>query len=173
MSRKIKIVKIDSNYCDYLRKFNNKVPYNEGIKELRPFIDILFIIGDYEYFVPLSSPKIKHKSLKNTIDLLKINDGIYGVVNFNNMIPVESNNYINYYLSSDNKDKDEIKIINLLRNQLRWLTSNRKEIMNKSRLLYNLYKNDKLPDNVKCRCCNFPLLEDKCDKYIDQNKCSS
>ena len=41
----------------------------------------------------------------------------------------------------------------------------KKEIMTKSRLLYNLYKNDKLPKNVKERCCNFILLEEKCKDY--------
>ena len=25
----LKIVKVDSNYCDYLRKFDNKVAYNK------------------------------------------------------------------------------------------------------------------------------------------------
>ena len=75
MYKKIKIVKVNSNYCDYLRKFDNKVVYNVGNKELRPFVGILFKIDKCEYFAPLSSPKEKHKKLKNTIDLLKINNG--------------------------------------------------------------------------------------------------
>lgn len=145
MNKKIRIVKVESEYCDYLRMFDNKVPYNVGVKELRPFIGILFMIGDCEYFAPLSSPKDKHKLLKNMIDLLKINDGIYGVVNFNNMIPVKCDSYVEFDLNIDNKNNDEIMRVNLLRNQLRWLTANRDEIMNKSRLLHNLYKNDKLP----------------------------
>lgn len=37
--------------------------------------------------------------------------------------------------------------------------------MTKSKLLYNLYKNKKLPKNVENRCCNFPLLEKKCKEY--------
>lgn len=32
MYKKFKIVKVDSNYCDYLRTFDNKVPYNAGQK---------------------------------------------------------------------------------------------------------------------------------------------
>ena len=55
------IVKIDINYCNYLRKFDNKVAYNSGKKELRPFIGILFKVGKIDYFAPLSSPKNKHK----------------------------------------------------------------------------------------------------------------
>ena len=37
----LKIVKVDSDYCDYLRKFDNKVAYNKFEKELRPFIGVL------------------------------------------------------------------------------------------------------------------------------------
>ena len=167
MYKSFKIVKVDSKYCDYLRKFDNKVSYNAGSKDLRPFIGVLFVVFDYEYFAPLSSPKTKHKLLKNTLDLLKINDGEYGVINFNNMIPVNKNNYIEFDLNKKTDDKNEMFRLNLLRNRLRWLTANRKEVMTKSKLLYNLYKNKKLPKNVEDRCCNFPLLEDRCKEYKD------
>lgn len=36
----LKIVRVNSDYCDYLRKFDNKVAYNKNEKELRPFIGI-------------------------------------------------------------------------------------------------------------------------------------
>lgn len=165
MYRNLRIVKIDSKYCDYLRKFDNKVVYNAGEKELRPFIGILFMIGKIEYFAPLSSPKVKHKSLKNTLDLIKINNGEYGIINFNNMIPVKNNNYSEFDLNEKTEDIKKKNRIELLNNQLRWLTQNKKEIYVKSKLLYTLYKNNKLPSNVRIRCCNFPLLEEKCIKY--------
>jgi len=34
----LRIVRVNSDYCDYLRKFDNKVAYNKYEKELRPFI---------------------------------------------------------------------------------------------------------------------------------------
>ena len=165
MYKKLRIVKVDSLYCNYLRKYDNKVSYNAGIKDLRPFIGVLFMIGKCEYFAPLSSPKPKHKSLRNTLDLIKINNGELGVVNFNNMLPVTSNNYIEFDLDKKTNKKSEMFRIELLRNQLRWLSANKKEINNKSKLLYNLYKTNKLPKNVRDRCCNFPLLEEKCKEY--------
>lgn len=165
MYKKLRIVKVASLYCNYLRKYDNKVSYNAGIKDLRPFIGVLFMIGKCEYFAPLSSPKPKHKSLRNTLDLIKINNGELGVVNFNNMIPVTCNNYIEFDLDKKTNKKSEMFRIELLRNQLRWLSANKKEINNKSKLLYNLYKTNKLPKNVRDRCCNFPLLEEKCKEY--------
>ena len=169
MYKKFKIVKIDSNYCDFLRQYDKRVCYNAGNKDLRPFIGVLFTVNNFEYFAPLSSPKPKHIKLKNTLDLIKINDGVYGVVNFNNMIPVMKNNYKEFNLNKKAKNEDEQFRIQLLKNQLRWLTSNKKEIYQKSSILYNLYKNDKLPDNVKNRCCNYPLLEEKCLEYNKKN----
>ena len=165
MYNSFKIVRVDSKYCDYLRTFDNKVPYNAGKKELRPFIGILFMVEKYEYFAPLSSPKPKHKTLRNTLDLIKINKGIYGVINFNNMIPVNSDNYIEFDLNKHSSNKKEMERIELLNNQLRWLTSNKKDVINKSKLLYKLYNNQKLHKNVMNRCCNFKLLEQKCKNY--------
>ena len=55
MNEKLRIVKIDSNYCNYLREYDKRVVYNMGEKELRPFVGILFKINDLEYFAPLST----------------------------------------------------------------------------------------------------------------------
>ena len=44
MYKNIRIVKVDSSYCDYLRQYDERVPYNYKNKELRPFIGILFEI---------------------------------------------------------------------------------------------------------------------------------
>lgn len=81
------------------------------------------------------------------------------------MIPVTKDDYEIFDLNKKSNDKKEIFRIELLKNQLRWLTTNRKEIYTKSKLLYSLYKTGKLPKNVKDRCCNFILLEEKCKLY--------
>ena len=87
MNSNFKIVKIDSDYWYYLRYFDKRVCFNAGVKDLRPFIGVLFIVEGHEYYAPLSSPKPKHKHLKNTLDLVKIDNGRLGVVNLNNMLP--------------------------------------------------------------------------------------
>ena len=165
MNEKLRIVKIDSNYCNYLREYDKRVIYNMGEKELRPFVGILFKINDLEYFAPLSSPKPKHLKMKNSIDFFKIKDGELGAVNFNNMIPVNKKDYS--FLDLDNKPKNvaEIKYQKLLKEQINWLNENYIQVKNKSYKLYNLYKNDKLGSNIKSRCCNFTLLEEISDTY--------
>lgn len=165
MIRNFKIVKIDYKYCDYLRQFDNKVSYNAGSKELRPFIGILFLVDKYEYFAPLSSPKLKHIHMKNNLDIVKIDGGRYGVVNFNNMIPVTSKNYELFDLKKTPKDTYELKRQNLLKSQLLWLNKNIKSVKAKAINLYEKYKNNRLNEKIKSRCCNFLLLEEKCKEY--------
>ncbi len=161
----LKIVRVNSDYCDYLRKFDNRVSYNKYEKELRPFIGILFKINSCEYFAPLSSPKEKHKKMKNTVDFFKIKNGELGAVNFNNMIPVNENNYSLVDLNKETLTISELKYQKLLREQLDWLNANYIQVKNKSQKLYQLYITGKLSENIKSRCCNFMLLEKRCLEY--------
>lgn len=165
MYRNLKIVRVDSHYCDFLRTFDFKVSYNAGFKELRPFIGVLFKINDCEYFAPLSSPKVKHKRLKNTLDMIKIKDGEYGVINFNNMIPVKPDNYELFDLNKVPDNTPELKRQQLLKSQLLWLNKNIKFVKGKAIKLYDKYCDNCLPDRIVQRCCNFTLLEEKCNEY--------
>lgn len=165
MILKLKMVRVNSEYCDYLREYDNKVSYNKYEKELRPFIGILFKIETCEYFAPLASPKPKHKKMKNSIDFFKIKNGELGAVNFNNMIPVKEDNYSLVDLDKEALTVVELKYQKLLREQLNWLNANYYQIKNKAFKLYQMYISDKLPENIRERCCNFKLLEEKCIEY--------
>lgn len=162
------IVQVDYRYCNYLRKFDDKVPFNSGIKRNRPFIGVLFNVGMLEYFVPLSSPKEKHIKMKNTIDFIKISDGKLGAINFNNMIPVNKDCYIELKLFDKIKNESEYKYHHMLYLQLLWLNRNYEIIVKKAKKLYLSYKNNKLNKNIYERCCNYPLLEEKCNQYKNE-----
>ena len=165
MIRNFRIVKVDCDYCDYLRKFDSKVMYNAGSKELRPFIGILFSVAGMEYFAPLSSPKTKHLNMKNNIDMIKIDSGRLGVINFNNMIPVNKKNYELFDLNSKPTTTSELNRQNLLKSQLHWLNKNIESVKGKAIKLYERYKDNTLNESIKNRCCNFILLEEKCSEY--------
>lgn len=165
MIKNLKVARIESQYCDYLRKYDNKVSYNKNEKELRPFVGLLFKINDCEYFAPLSSPKLKHRKMKNTIDFMKIQDGELGAVNFNNMIPVRKNNYSVINLNRKNLSKSELRYQDLLKDQYNWLNEHYNQVQNRSYRLYRLYNNKQLSESIASRCCNFKLLEEKCELY--------
>ena len=160
-----KLVKVDYKYCDYLRKYDNRVAYNKDKKELRPVVGVLFEFNDMEYFAPLTSPRPKHLRMKNTIDFLRIDGGKLGAINFNNMIPVTVDNYSLVDLNKKVNSVSERKYQKLLREKLDWLNENYTQIKNKSFKLYKLYNDKRLSSNIMDRCCDFKLLEEKCIIY--------
>lgn len=165
MAKQLLLVKIDTEYCNYLRKYDDKVPYNFEEKESRPFIGILLEVNGCTYYAPLSSPKAKYIKLKNKLDFLKINNGKLGVINFNNMIPVTKNNVIVINLNNKDLNDYEKKYFSLLKEQLYWLNRNNDKLYSRANKLYNKYIDNTLNESIKARCCNFKLLEDKCIEY--------
>ena len=161
----LKIVVLDYEYCDYLRKFDCHVPYNNCDKKLRPYVGILFVVNNCEYFAPLSSPKAKHINMKDYVDFIKIQNGELGVVNFNNMIPVKKSNYSLIDLDKDERLLENRKYQIMIKKQSWWLKDNFLLVQKKAIRLYQLYENKHLNKRVMDRCCNFKLLEEKCSSY--------
>lgn len=158
---------IKNEYACALSKLDSKVMNCFFQKDKRPFIGILFMIEDIKYIAPLSSPKSKHKTMKNNIDFLKIANGDLGVINFNNMIPVKME-YITKIVTNEDAKKEDSKYIVLLNKQLSWINKreNAAKIINKAKKLRDKYINDTLPMNIKNRCVNFVKLE----KYLLNEK---
>ena len=163
------LVRLDSKYCDYLRRFDKKVPYNYDKKELRPFIGVLFEVNNCKYFAPLSSPKPKHKIMKTALDFLKIANGDLEAINFNNMLPVTDKNIIKLDLDKECTTKTEEKYIKMLKEQIFWLNRNDDKLYGRSKKLYDKYLNGTLNESIAERCCNFKLLEEKCIEYNKLN----
>ncbi len=162
---KLILVRLDSNYCNYLRLFDNKVPYNYKEKELRPFVGALLQVNNFMYFAPLSSPKPKHLKLRAKLDFLKIDNGKLGAINFNNMIPVTTKNIIPIDLDKKSLNIADEKYRKLLKEQLLWLNRNKVKLYNRAKKLYYKYTSGTLNYKMANRCCNFKLLEEKCLEY--------
>lgn len=158
----------DSDYCDYLREKDPNVPYTMDEKSHRPFIGIVLQIDNYHYYAPLSSPKPKHSNMKNQLDFIKIEKGIYGVINLNNMIPIHPSclTKVELYIPQE-ADKNEKAYHNLLNNQLDWCNKNQQKITRQAAKLYYMIMNGKAKDNLIHRCCDFRLDE---KLYIDYCK---
>lgn len=162
---KLILVRLDENYCNYLRNYENKIPYNYDSKKLRPFVGVLFKIRNMMYFAPLSSPKEKHLKMKEKLDFFKLDSGRLGAINFNNMIPVTDKNIIYIDLNAKNLTKQEIKYNKLLQEQIFWLNRNCSKLYERSKKLYDKYIDGTLNLSIKMRCCDFKLLEEKCIEY--------
>lgn len=125
-------------------------------KENRPFLGIIILIGGQKYCIPLTSPKKKFENMKSQIDFIKIFDHnsrhpeysskIIGILNLNNMIPV--NNSV-------------ISKVNLKLNP-------HDTIINRANKVYSLITD--FPDknrNLTKRCVDFNKLEQILAQYSD------
>ncbi len=158
-------VLVDSAYCDYLRKTDPCVPYTQDAKSSRPFVGVLLTVDSTCYYAPLSSPKPKHTKMKNQTDLTKIDGGTYGVINFNNMIPIPPQTASRV----DVNTIQDIKYQQLLVNQLSWCNAHRQEIRDKAERLYNLIKSGSAREELVKRCCNFVADEMAMNEYCRKN----
>ena len=138
-------------------------------KSTRPFIGVIVICDTKQYCVPLSSPKEKHKSMKNDVDFSKILDSdgkLIGVLNFNNMIPVRDDVIDRLDIKIHPKDTPAVKHYkNLLIDQLTFCRQNQEAIISKANKLYRLIKQGKPSALLKRRCCKFSELEKVLDKF--------
>jgi len=103
--------------------------------------------------------------MKNGKDFRKINNGIYGAINFNNMIPVLDS----VLMEIDIINIPDVKYRRLLQNQYNYIKADREGILRIARNLRKLIFEDEknlseYEKIVKKRCCDLPLLE---SKYLD------
>ena len=86
---------VDKKYINYLTQVDSRVGYVEYGERLKLHVGILLTIGDFHYYVPISSAKPKHQKMSNSLDFHKLQDEstgyLYAVLNINNMIPVPDN----------------------------------------------------------------------------------
>jgi protein AbiQ len=164
----LKFFTVNNVYCEFLRKVDPCVPYIYDDKNTRPFVGIVLTVSGFDYFAPLTSPKPKHRSMKNQTDFLKINGGIWGAINFNNMIPIHPICLAEVdmnILATDDKAESDYK--NLLVNQLSWCNANKDRIITQAEKLYHVIVAGKARPELAKRCCNFPLDEEQYRKYCE------
>lgn len=172
--QRLNLYLIDIKYIRNLAKADDHVmsvsPQIE--KESRPFVGIVVICGLHKYCVPLSSPKPKHASMKNDVDFTKIMDQekLIGVLNFNNMIPVNENCIKALNLKITIYDDIQTKQYKKLAvKQLEWCRQNQESIVKKANKLYNMVLSGKANVSLKKRCCNFQKLENILLKWKKEN----
>lgn len=159
----MKFYHIKEDFITYLRQFDTKVAENK--KQTRPYVGIVLEVNSVKYYAPFSSPKPKHKKMKNGKDFRKINNGLYGAINFNNMIPVLDSALIEI----DIANIADVKYRRLLQNQYNSIKADEKGILktaeNLRKLIFGAETNLSAYDKViKQRCCDLVLLE---EKYIE------
>lgn len=163
---RLRLYRIDVKYVrDLAHVDDNVMSVSPQMKKAnRPFVGIVIVNGDRRYCIPLSSPKPKHESMRNGRDFTKVFDPkgrLIAVLNFNNMIPVNSEVVSAIDLgirASDSADDRAYKF--LMRNQIEWCNAHADEIVRKANKLYAIVTEqpEKYHGLVK-RCCDFKRME--------------
>ena len=156
----IRFIRVESDYLSHLRQYNKHVYLDPT--HTRPFVGVLLIVDQYNYYAPLSSPKPKFDRISaNALDIFKIRDGKLGVINLNNMIPVPVIAIIAYDIAVEPDEKYRL----LLQAQIRELNRNSREILRKANTLHKLVTSRKAPENLLSRCGDFTVLERAATQY--------
>lgn len=162
----MELYKVDIEYYNYLHYYEPKIPYLEDEKENRPFVGVILNVNGKNFFAPLTSPKKKHLIMKDMQDFLKIDGGNLGGINLNNMMPIPKCYLEKINLSTLKDEKYKI----MLKKQIRWINQNNLRIHNRARNLYYLILNGHTTEQLQKRCCNFKLLERRCDDFMKKHE---
>ena len=166
---------VDKKYINYLTQFDSHVGYVEYGERSKLHVGTLLTIGNFHYYVPISSAKPKHQKMSNSLDFHKLQDEstryLQAVLNINNMIPVPDNcltqlkyNQIDCFRSFKS-DKEKTDYIYLLQKEKFLIDNIQNTLQNKAMKLYQ--KCIAKPDSsLAARCCNFKMLEEKGLSYL-------
>ena len=160
---KFKLYTIDDRYIKYLKMYDKKVSHNyDHNVNKKPYVGIVYEDKDnHKFFAPLSSPKERHKRMSNfMVDCIKLDEGKLGVINLNNMIPVNDGflNPIIIPLEDEREkfSKDEQEYIGLLEDQLKIINST--PMLKKIKRNANKMFNNQVSDRVKMRSTDIDKL---------------
>lgn len=180
MKKRLHFYTVDIKYIRNLSKKDDNVrsvsPQIQ--KNRRPLVGLLVMVNGRNYCAPLSSPKPKHENMKNGADFLKIKDGnaqnakVIGVINLNNMIPVDRSVISVLDLHIRPTDTVENRYYKgLLNDQLDWCNENMDLIIRKAQKLYETVTKpkEKTSKLLLKRCCDFKKLENVLDSYISDS----
>ena len=141
---RLNLYTLDMKYVrDLARADDNVMSVSPQVqKQGRPFVGVVVVCDQRSYCIPLSSPKPKHEHMRNSLDFSRILDKrgrLIGVLNLNNMIPVDASVIRRIDLTQRPGDSAETRRYKALMNdQLDWCNENRNVIARKANKLYAL-----------------------------------
>lgn len=159
----LRIYKVEDKYIRYLNSRDDKVQYNKGAK--RPYVGVVFTFAGYQYFVPMESPKPNHVNIKPGKHIVKLDNGRYGLLGFNNMIPVHKDALIEYDINSEK----DLKYKALLQRQVTICNRIKADILNHAQMTYFDVTTGKNKFLIGISC-DFKKLEQACNSYNPNHK---
>jgi len=158
----LKIYRVSDKYIYFLKSRDSRVQENKNRR--RPYVGVVLCVGEFQYFVPMESPKPNHAKIKPGRHILKLDGGSLGLLGFNNMIPIHPDALISFDINAE-PDKQYAE---LLRRQASFINRHKAEVYARASQTYYSVVNKK-NDFLLSICCNFKKLEKACKQY-DPNR---
>ena len=177
----MRLYSVSDKYINYLRNSYPRIYSNKEDSRVhtRKYLGAVIELSGYKYYIPLSSPKLKHdyvmidgekKIRKNSLIVIRItekngdNEELKGTLQIGTMIPVSETELIEYDVNNEN-DTD---YKNLIWSELEYIRKHEKKIIKNAKILYSKKANGS-QDKVVKYCLDFKGVEKLCDKWIAGN----
>jgi len=154
----LRIYRISDQYIRFLNSRDSRVQYNKGAR--RPYVGVVFNFGGFRYFVPMESPKPNHANIKPGKHIIKLAGGKYGLLGFNNMVPVHKDALIEFDFDAEPDEKYR----ELLKRQASLCNRIKADILNHAQMTYFDVVNNRNKFLVRISC-DFKKLETACKQY--------
>lgn len=175
----LKLYEISEEYISYLRSFDTLVfsAKEDDRNHTRKYLGIVYTINNYNYYIPLSSPKNTDYQIINgqkqicqsIIPIIRItamsSDGkpeLKGTLKLSNMIPVPASELILY----DFEHESDQRYKSLIHKELLFIRKSKKKIMQYAKVIYKQKTESALTIGYLNNTVNFSLLEQKHDDFI-------
>lgn len=179
----LKLYEISEEYIAYLRSFGRLVfsAKEEDRIHTRKYLGIVHTINNYDYYIPLSSPKNtdyqiingKRKIRRSIISIIRITapsdsgePELKGTLKLSNMIPVPPCELSMY----DIENEPDLSYKSLIYKELIFIRKNRNKIIQYANVLYKQKKNLTSLTGYLNNTVYFSLLEQKRDDFIMQKE---
>lgn len=154
----LRIYRISEHYIKYMHSKDRKVQFNKGTR--RPYVGVVFSFGGFKYFVPMESPKPNHENIKSGKHIMKLDGGRYGLLGFNNMIPVHKDALVEFNINTE----PDAEYRDLLKRQASICNRKKADILDHAQATYFDVVNNKNKFLVNISC-DFKKLESACRAY--------
>lgn len=173
-----KIYSVSDKYIDFLRKKHPHVYSNKygNRTHTRKYIGIAFTIGEFCYYIPMSSPKESdYKRVgeekvirKSIVPIIRIvienNEGIKelkGTLRISNMIPVPKEELELY----DLENEDDALYKDLVQSEIIFIRRNKNKIKNFAKVIYKQKIENDSSANYINSALDYKALEESCMEF--------
>lgn len=156
---KLRFYKVDEDYLKFLKKYESKVPDFQYGKNAKFYCGVVVQIDNYQYFAPVSS----FREQQQTNLLIKHKDNVLSSIRFSFMIPVPPEMLIDLKFS-----ELEESYRGLVVKEHTYCEQNKDRVYAKANSIYRKALNRN--GFIGQQCCDFKLLEEKHDQYLQMLK---